>query len=640
MTRSILIHISVICIITLGGHSSLAQEKFNKKAEKFKLEGDKLADFGKYIDAIPFYNKAIEISKDYSTAYQRLAHVYIQLKNYNGAYLVLNRIIQIGGDFPNEVYFRLAQASFALGKFSESEDFLFQYEAVPRMSASRKQEVQELKDHISFARKNKIINYDFQPWALDSNINTRHNEYFPSLTADGKQLYFTRHVKENGISQEDIFVSTLSDSGLWSLSASVSSNINTKSNEGAHSISADGKFLYFTMCEQQGGYGGCDIYVSEKKGDIWGKPKNAGPEINSSAKETQPCLSADGMALYFVSSRPGGYGKLDIWMSYKKPDGKWGTPINVGSEINTAGIEERPYIHPDNETLYFASDGRKGMGNADLYIARRHPLSSTWNVAENMGFPINSFHNESGLFVTADGNTGYFATDRFNTQFNLDIISFSLPEHLKPQKVSYVKGKVSDSKTNLPLAAELSFIDIETGKIVNQSVSDSVSGNYLITLPLNRDYVVHGVAEGHLFYSQYFSLKSLSASFPFFQNISLIPFEINEKIILENIFYEKDSFALQSKSMVELKKIVDFLNKNSSLKIEIGGHTDRTGNKDYNDELSTKRAKSVYEYLINQNIDKNRVSYKGYGFDVPLNQDSAEVEKSKNRRTELKILAK
>src|SRR5690606_16870673 len=219
---------------------------------------------------------------------------------------------------------------------------------------------------------------------------------YPSLTADEERLFFTRKLKDGTYTQEDIFFSEKQADGTWG--KSISMPFNTYANEGAHSISADGRFIYFTMCEQQGGYGGCDIYVSEKTGNDWSAPKNLGPVINTPAKETQPCISADGMALYFVSSRPGGYGKLDIWMTYKKPDGNWGVPVNLGPEINSAGIDERPYLHPDNETLYFASDGRKGYGNADIYFARRHQLGSKWNEAENIGFPINSYFYEGGLY--------------------------------------------------------------------------------------------------------------------------------------------------------------------------------------------------------------------------------------------------
>lgn len=634
-----LFYMLLLSVSLLSNVAATAQEKFSKKAEKLRMEGDKLSDFGKYAEAEPFYLKAVAASKDYSTAYQRLAYVYIQLKNYKGAYEALNRIIKIGGNFPTEVYFRMAQCCYALGKFQEAEDFIFQYSAVPKMTASRKQELQELKDNLAFAKESSKKPIAFKAVPLNENVNTEFNEYFPSLTADEQKLFFTRHIKTQGISQEDIFVSEKNAEGNWGKSVSVSANINTLTNEGAHSISADGRFLYFTMCEHQGGYGGCDIYVSKRVGNEWGKPENLGPEINTSHKETQPCISADGLALYFVSSRPGGYGKLDIWMSYKKPDGKWGTPINLGKEINSEGIEERPFIHPDNETLYFASDGRKGLGNFDMFMAKRHELGSKWNQAENLGFPINSFYDERGLHVTTDGSKGYFATERFNDKFNLDIVEFEMPEHLKPKKVTYIKGIIADFDTKKTLAAKLSFIDLANGKTVNEIQSDVITGEYLLTLPLNRKYVVNASANGYLFHSQNFSLMNIEATTPFVQDILLNKISAGKTLILENVFFETDSFALKNESHIELNKLADLLKANPKVKIEIGGHTDNTGNELYNLKLSEQRAKSVYDYLITQNIAALQLSYKGYGMEKPIADNDSETGRAKNRRTEIMVVS-
>lgn len=639
--RFTILHMRSVVIVTIISifaiHYSYAQEKFSKKAEKLRIEGDKLSDFGKYAEAEKLYLKAIEISKNYRTAYQRLAHVYIQMKNYQKAYQMLNNVIKIGGDFPSEVYFRLAQVCFALGKFKECEDFIVQYSAVPKMSPSRKQELQELKDNLEFAKEAVKKPFAFKPVSVGEYINTEADEYFPTLTADGEKIFFTRLIKSGSIHQEDVFYSERQADGSWGKPKSISNNINTPANEGAHSISADGRELYITLCEHQGGYGGCDIYVSKRTGNEWSTPQNLGPVINTPGKETQPCISADGMALYFVSSRPGGYGKLDIWMSYKKPDGSWGNPVNLGPEINTAGIDERPYIHPDNNTLYFSSDGRKGFGNGDIYFARRHALGSKWNEAENIGFPINSYYYEGGLYVTADGTKGYFATERMNDQFQMDIFEFEMPEHALPQKVTYVKGVITSAASRKPLAAHLIFIDMETGKIVNEKIADAVTGEYLLTLPLGKEYIVHATAKDHLFYSQHFSLKEKNDARPFIQNIEMAKIETDKKIILENVFFDKDSFRLKEESFIELDKVADFLLKNSKLRIEISGHTDSSGKPEYNLKLSELRAKAVYDYLLSKNVQPSQLIYIGYGDKYPLADNETEAGRIKNRRTELRI---
>jgi len=618
-------------------HYCFAQEKFSKKSAKYLFEGDKLSDMGKYAESEKWYLKAVESSKNYSTAYQRLAYVSIQQKKYENAYNALNKVIKIGGNFTNEVYFQMARVCFALGKFQECEDFIFQYSAVPKMTALRKQELQELKENLAYAKDATKKPVQFKPVNVGAGINTEMNEYFPSLTADGEQLFFTRHIRSGNYSQEDIFLSEKQQDGTWGKSVSISPMINTAGNEGAHSISADGRFLYFTMCEVQGGYGSCDIYVSKRVGNEWSKPENLGPQINTPSKETQPCISADGMALYFASARPGGYGKMDIWFTYKKPDGKWGSPVNMGAEINTAGVEERPFMHPDNETFYFASDGRKGFGSSDIYFARRHNLGSKWNTAENIGFPVNSFYNENGLFVTTDGTKGYFATERMNATFNYDIFEFEIPARAQPKKVTYVKGKITETGSGKPLAANLVFIDLESGKIVNENMSDAVSGNYLLTLPIGKEYAVHVSAKDHLFHSRNFSLKDKTDTEPFEQNIELEKIEADKKLVLENVFYEKDSFALQPQSFIELNKVVDFLTKNPKVHVEISGHTDNTGNADYNLKLSEQRAKSVYDFLLSKGIAASQLTYKGFGNKQPVADNDTDEGRKKNRRTEMRI---
>lgn len=637
--RLFLIAISFSLFIILNFQNLHAQEKFSKKAEKYLKEGDKLSDMGLYAKAEPFYLKAIAASKSYRTAYQRIGNVYLQTKQYKKAYDALNNVIKIGGDFPNEVYFKMAQTCFALGKFKEADDFVFQYSAVPKMSAARKQELQELKDNLAFAKEaTATTNYEFTAKSVGEGINTINHEYFPSLTADGEKLFFTRNIIST-ISQEDIFQSNKTQDNTWDKSTSISNNINTSQNEGAQSISADGRKLYLTLCEHQGGYGSCDIYVSERVGNEWSQPKNLGPQINTEAKETQPCISADGMALYFVSSRPGGYGKLDIYMCYKKPDGNWANPINLGSEVNSAGIDERPFIHPDNNTLYFSSDGRKGFGNGDLYMAKRHQLGSKWNEAVNMGFPINSFYYEGGVFVTTDGSKGYFATDRMNEDLNLDIYEFAMPTSLQPEKITYVKGKTLDAATQKPLAALIEFIDLETGKKVNATVSDAITGEYLLTLPLAKEYVVNALSKNYLLYSENFSLKNKTDTQPYIKNMPLQKIEVNKELVLENVFFAKDSFLLKATSYIELNKLVDFLGKNNNVNIEISGHTDNTGNEDYNLKLSEQRAKSVYDYLLTQKVNAAQITYKGYGDKQPLADNNTEEGKAKNRRTAIKIVA-
>lgn len=204
----------------------------------------------------------------------------------------------------------------------------------------------------------------FEPFNLGPSINSTDHEYLPSLTADGRTLVFTRRI----MGQEDLFESTRRDTG-WTKAVPLT-EINTRDNEGAHCISADGNLLLFTACNRTSGLGSCDIFYSQKIDGRWRAPGGIGKPINSEFWESQPSLSADGRTLFFASDRPGGYGGSDIWVSYLDASNRWTNPVNLGNTVNTTGSDQSPFLHPDGVTLYFSSDGHPGMGGTDLYFTR------------------------------------------------------------------------------------------------------------------------------------------------------------------------------------------------------------------------------------------------------------------------------
>jgi len=152
-------------------------------------------------------------------------------------------------------------------------------------------------------------------------------------------------------------------------------------------IKMNGQLIVFNRCSDRSGYGGCDLYFSEKKNGTWTKPKNMGQPVNTKGWEAQPSLSADGQLLYFSSNREGGKGGRDIWLTYRKKSGKWAKPINLDTTINTPADDESPFYHPDGNTLYFMSTGHPGMGGYDLFLSRR-TAAGNWGAAENLGYPI------------------------------------------------------------------------------------------------------------------------------------------------------------------------------------------------------------------------------------------------------------
>jgi outer membrane protein OmpA-like peptidoglycan-associated protein len=315
---------------------------------------------------------------------------------------------------------------------------------------------------------------------------------------------------------------------------------------------------------------------------------------------------------------------------------QWTEPVNLGGTINTEGDEMSPFIHFDGKTLYYASDGKPGMGGFDLFFTRLQP-DSTWSTPQNLGYPINTFNDEMGLVIESGGQKAYYSSIRDKSK-GKDIFSFNLYESARPNPVSYMKGKVYDKETGMLLKAEYELINLSTGKIIMKNITDE-SGNFLVCLPSGYNYGINVSKPGYLFYSENFMFEGMhTASEPYIKKIILNPAKIGEKMQLANVFFEVDSWQLKIESMSELDNLVSLLSENMNLAMEIGGYTDSTGSEQYNKTLSEKRALSVVNYLIKKGVSSDRLIYKGYGNTSPLG-DNVTIEGRKlNRRTEAKII--
>jgi len=321
-----------------------------------------------------------------------------------------------------------------------------------------------------------------------------------------------------------------------------------------------------------------------------------------------------------------------------QPNGRWGKPENLGGGINTPGDEQCPFIHADNQTLYFTSSFWQGYGDEDLFFVRRQPNGS-WTRPVNLGYPINTIDREGTLFIASDGKTAYYASDRNDSRGGLDIYRFELREDVRPFKTLWVKGKVFDKKTNAGLPSTVELIDLETRKPMTQ-VETNEKGEYLITLAIGKDYAFNVNKKGYLFYSDNFSLKGINPDTTYEINIGLQPFEINANIVLNNIFFDVNKFELKTESQAELDLLVQLLLDNPTVKIEIGGHTDNIGKPADNLALSNNRAKAVVNYLVSKNIPAQRLTAKGYGETRPVADNKTEAGRAINRRTELKVIGK
>lgn len=498
--------------------------------------------------------------------------------------------------------------------------------------------VDESLDKALFAKRLKDNPVRFIPQNMGDSINTCYDDYWPSISGDGRIFVKTSNIPRQDIPsiyQEDFFVSKCDTIGKWSKVRLLTGSINTLVNEGAQSLTADGNGMYFTKCIND-----CNIYYSKLKNGGWGEPEMLPPPVNTTSSDKQPSISADGRFLFFTSNRSGGYGGYDLYMATKDMEtGEWLEVRNLGPKINTLKNDVAPFIHFDGQTLYFASDGHKGLGGLDLFMTRLDSKGE-WTTPVNLGYPVNTHGEEQGLVISSDAKNTFIASNREEGK-GLDIYVFELPDSLKPQVSSYLKGVVVDAKTKKPLAAEIVLSNLKTGKDEFVSSSDADNGTFFTSLPSATSYALHVSRKGYLFNSQSFMLdSSKTIQNPLELRIELEPICVGSTTVLRNIYFEVNSYMLKPESEVELNKLVKLLNSNPTLWIEISGHTDNTGSVQLNSMLSTNRAKEVVKYLIANGVDINRLRAVGYGSSKPIVPNDSLENKAKNRRTEFKVIYK
>ncbi len=611
--------------------------KVNKRAIVAYTQAIANADDGKYEKAIFLFQQSILAENRYVDAYLSLAGVYGQLKKHDSSILFYEKAFLLDSVYTAGYYLPYSINLAGLGKFEKALDavnyVLSKRNLNPNTIKSAEYRKISYEFAVDFEKKNDYKNYIFTPLNLGDSINSAESEYFPSLTIDGDELVFTRRVKN----MNEDFYSSNKKNNQWGKAKPLPGNINTEQNEGAQIISADGNWLVFTGCNRPDGQGGCDIFISYKTQNGWSPATNLGAKVNSDQWESHPCLSPDKRELYFSSTRFGGFGGSDLYVCRLQSNGRWSEPENLGPQINTKGNEASPFIHVDNQTLYFTSSGLPGYGDDDLFICRRGP-NGVWSNPVNLGYPINTINREGTLFVAADGKTAYLSSDRSVSKGGMDIFSFDLRENVRPYKTLWIKGQVFDAKTSKGISSTAELTDVGTKALITK-VQTNEDGTYLITLPIGKDYAFNVNKKGYLFYSENFSLKNISPDSTYEKNIPLQSLEINASTVLKNIFFDVNSFELKTESQAELDKLIQLLHENPALKIQISGHTDNIGSVTNNQKLSENRAKSVITYLLANKIEQSRLSYTGFGETIPLESNLTEDGRSKNRRTEMQVMA-
>lgn len=655
--------------------ATIAQQKYSSKSKKAislfeegmnapRLNKDQ---YGRenYQLGIEILNKAIEKDPEFWEAYLT-AGEFAEFNNQAKlAIEYYEKAIQINPSHSStgSTFFFLGMLYFEVGDYQKSIQTLEMYTKNKQANQQNIPLANQKIQSAYFAIESMKNPNNFKPINLGPAINTEAPEYFPTITVDGKTLLFTRRIKDNRVygpvkEQEDFYISHLIGNA-WTKAEPMPRHINTVNNEGAPTISADGRSLIFIACpditgeygEGRLGRGSCDLFITKRLGSSWGQVINLPGQVNTSNWETQPSLSSDGKTLYFIRRvrTADGRNSSDIYVTSLQDNGTWGVATRLPNTINSPEEEESVLIHPDGKTLYFASRGHIGLGGLDLFVSRMDN-NGNWSQAVNLGYPINTKNDENSLMVSPDGEIGFFASNREGGFGDLDIYFFEMPEKMKPIKTLYFEGLVVDAVTKKPIPGKFQLIDLKTGKEVIRSEADPISGEFLVSLPINQEYALNVSYPGYNFFSSNFNMLPGQNQEAVHMNVEMVPIGSEIPVVLANVFFDLNKTELRPESYVELNKLRDLLLKNTNLYIEIGGHTDTRGDAAENQKLSEGRANSVRDYLIKQGVDASRLIAKGYGESQPIVSDEQiakltspkDIEKAhqSNRRTEYKFIAK
>lgn len=638
-------------------------------------QGDSFFNIGQgyYLQAIEHYLKANEFNPNNALLNYKIGKCYLSTIQKEKAVEYFEKALQLDQKVSMDARFLLARGYHLRLEFDKAiENYsTFKNNLSPE---ERNQYLKVVEKRIGECQMGKeLVAKPVRAFIdnLGDVVNSKFPDYSPMISADESSLFFTSRRPEDKKAKrdpqdqmyfEDIYVTTKSLT-KWTTPNNPGSPLNSEGHDATAGLAPDGQTLYIYK-----GTKGGNIYECKQKGKKWSKPQKMPKPISSKYHESSASLSPDGRTLYFVSQRPKGFGGRDIYMSTKNEKGKWGMAINLGAAINTEYDEESAFIHPDGKTLYFSSKGHKTMGGYDIFKSVFE--NGKWSEPENIGYPINTPDDDVFFTMAASGIRGYYSSERIggiggqdiyvitflgaekpvvvNTEDDLlaitsQPIGASVIEsavEIKTSQLTLLKGYVLDETEKKPLYAIIELYDNDLNQKIASFESNSATGRYLVSLPSGKNYGLSVKSEGYLFHSENFNISSSQGYQEIEKDILMKKIEVGRSIVLNNIFFDFNKATLRSESASELDRLTELMREMPKLKIEISGHTDNVGSAQYNQKLSESRAQAVVDYLIKKGIAKDRLEFKGYGFEQPIATNDTEEGRQMNRRTEFKIISK
>jgi outer membrane protein OmpA-like peptidoglycan-associated protein len=581
----------------------------------------------------------------------------------------LLKAYELKKDITDDILLSTGRALQYSGKFSEAIDRFQNYLGSP--GRKPKEKIARAKKCIEECQSALIITKDTLRLAIinvGSTVNSNSDDYSEVFSSDGNAMYFgTRRalLKYNNYYSdskydENIFVS-FRNKDTWELATMAGDNLITRYCETPLYINSSNTLLYLYAGYENGG----DIRVSENKKGSWSAPRPVDFKINSTKKETSFTFNPLGNEIYFISENSkDNIGGKDIFFIKRVNESKWSGPQNAGPSVNSKFDEESVRFSKTGDTLWFSSKGHNSIGGFDVFYSTRNQ-SGSWSSPVNRGYPVNTPFDE--IFYQPnlqDDSSFYFVSNRTDGYGGLDIYEGKLLPAPKPEPVAIVvpevvekevvaapvvipvikeiefiiSGKIRDSETATPVLAKIDFVDISTNQVVTTTASSDIDGSYFAKLPSKKSYLIELRATGFLSDLKRVNVPVGYPGDQFSFDATLVKVKVGKKVVLNNIFFESGKSILTSASYSELNRLLSFMEDNPNIKLEISGHTDKTGSPALNFKLSEARASAVMTYLVQEGIERSRIEFRGYGSLQPISDNATPQGRAKNRRVEFKIL--
>lgn len=594
-----------------------------------------------FVDAAKVYQKLVRGKKTDNYIYLQLADCYYNIFNTVEAAKFYGKALETDPTLDSEIYYRYAQMLKASGRYDAAN-------AAMKKFAERNPEDQRAiaflrePDYIPRLREQEEL-FTFE----ESGINDRQGNDFGAFLTAGDTLYFASTRKGNNSKKKygwdnqgylDIYQAKYKNADDPLYDVEPVSELNTKYHDGPATVTGDGNTMYFaTESFRQGKFiknkakliklGKVSIYRATKKNGKWANFEPV-PFNGSDYSVSNPSVSKDGRTLYFSSDMPGTMGSTDIWKVEIDENGNYGTPVNMGSHINTEGRESFPFITEDGK-LYFASDSRKGFGGLDVYVV---DLAIPEAEPKNLGSPINTAKDDFAFSFYTDKNIGFFSTNRIgrddiykakpicNTEMYVTVTNRNTGAVLEGAKVDIFDDRKNLIETKYTDRRGIVEYVVDCGKFYHLQVDMEDFEGRSLEVPLNKKGGRQLV------------------------NVALRPIEViieKTEIILGDIYFEFNKSNITQQGAFELDKLVKVMKRNPAMRIKIGAHTDNRGSDVYNQKLSDNRAKTTAQYVISKGIEPYRLESQGYGESKPkidCKENCSEEDHAINRRSEFIII--